>query len=65
MVEQVQVLVERWRHEYNTFRPHSALGYRPLAAKAIEPKAALGVILVLKPGEGQSKRLSPTIIVPC
>jgi transposase InsO family protein len=40
---EAQVLVERWRHEYNTFRPHSALGYRPPAPEAIEPKAAMGV----------------------
>jgi hypothetical protein len=49
-------LVERWRHEYNTFRPHTALGYRLPAPEAIEPKTAPGVRseLVLKPGEGQS-----------
>jgi hypothetical protein len=28
---EAQVLIERWRHEYNTLRPHSALGYRPPA----------------------------------
>jgi transposase InsO family protein len=28
---EAQVLIERWRHEYNTFRPHSSLGYRPPA----------------------------------
>jgi hypothetical protein len=31
---EAQVLVERWRHEYNTFRPHSSLGYRPPAPEA-------------------------------
>jgi transposase InsO family protein len=36
-------LVERWRHEYNTFRPHSALGYRPPAHDAIEARTTLGV----------------------
>ncbi len=40
---EAQVWVERWRQEYNTFRPHSALGYRPPAPEAIEPKTALGV----------------------
>jgi transposase InsO family protein len=40
---EAQVLVECWRHEYNTFRPHSALGYRPPAPEAIEPNIALGV----------------------
>ncbi len=24
---EAKVLIERWRKEYNTFRPHSALGY--------------------------------------
>jgi len=33
-VWEAQVLVERWRHEYNTVRPHSALGYRPPAPEA-------------------------------
>lgn len=26
---EAKVLVERWRMQYNTVRPHSALGYRP------------------------------------
>lgn len=32
---EAQVLVERWRYQYNTKRPHSALGYRPPAPEAI------------------------------
>ena len=36
-LEEVKVLVERWRHEYNRVRPHSALGYRPPAPETIEP----------------------------
>jgi putative transposase len=31
------VLIERWRLEYNTVRPHSSLGYRPPAPKTIQP----------------------------
>ena len=27
-LKEAQVLIERWRHHYNTVRPHSALGYR-------------------------------------
>ncbi len=34
---EVQVLVERWRREYNTVRPHSALNYRPPAPEALQP----------------------------
>ena len=33
---EAQVLIERWRREYNTERPHSSLGYRPPAPEAIE-----------------------------
>jgi len=36
---EAQVLIERWRKEYNEFRPHSALGYRPPAPEAVTPKA--------------------------
>ena len=28
-LREAQILIERWRHHYNTVRPHSALGYRP------------------------------------
>jgi transposase InsO family protein len=30
-LHEAQVLVERWRRQYNTQRPHRALGYRPPA----------------------------------
>ena len=28
---EARILIEQWRHEYNTIRPHSSLGYRPPA----------------------------------
>ena len=31
------MLIERWRHHYNTIRPHSSLGYRPPAPETILP----------------------------
>ena len=40
---EAKVLVEDWRREYNTIRPHSALGYRPPAPEAIEPKIAFAL----------------------
>ena len=36
-LKEAQVLVEQWRREYNTVRPHSALGYRPPAPEAVRP----------------------------
>ena len=44
-LREAKVLIERWRVEYKTTRPHSALGYRPPA-----PEAVLRV--VQKPGAG-------------
>jgi len=32
---EAKILAERWRREYNTFRPHSSLGYKPLVPEAI------------------------------
>ena len=33
---EAQVLIERWRIDYNTIRPHSSLGYRPPAPEAVQ-----------------------------
>ena len=41
-LKEAQILTERWRVEYNTERPHSALGYRPPAPQAIIPKPGHG-----------------------
>ena len=30
-LKEAQIVIEQWRHHYNTQRPHSALGYRPPA----------------------------------
>ncbi len=35
---EAKVLIERWKVDYNTNRPHSSLGYRPPAPEAIEPR---------------------------
>ncbi len=33
-LKEAQIVIEKWRVEYNTRRPHSALGYRPPAPAA-------------------------------
>ena len=33
-LREAQIIIEQWRKEYNTFRPHSSLGYRPPAPEA-------------------------------
>ena len=36
-LREAKILIERWRREYNGFRPHSSLGYRPPAPEAVIP----------------------------
>ena len=38
---EAKILIERWRREYNCFRPHSSLGYCPPAPEAIETMVRL------------------------
>ena len=35
------MLIEQWRREYNTVRPHSSLAYRPPAPETIRPNPKL------------------------
>lgn len=34
-LKEAQILIERWRMEYNTIRPHSSLGYKPPAPETL------------------------------
>jgi transposase InsO family protein len=34
-LQEAKILIERWRREYNEFRPHSSLGYRPPAPETM------------------------------
>jgi putative transposase len=45
---EAKVLIERWRREYNTIRPHSSLGYRPPAPEAIQLWSAASATLQLQ-----------------
>jgi putative transposase len=38
-LKEAQVLIEQWRQQYNTIRPHSALNYRPPAPEAVHSRA--------------------------
>ena len=39
-LREAQIVIETWRVEYNTRRPHSALGYKPPAPVAFAPQRA-------------------------
>jgi len=48
-LKEAQILTERWRVEYNTERPHSALGYRPPApGAACTPACTLNPVSQLR-----------------
>ena len=34
-LQEARILIEAWRHQYNTIRPHSSLGYRPPAPEVL------------------------------
>ena len=36
-LKEAKIVIENWRREYNTIRPHSSLNYRPPAPEAILP----------------------------
>jgi putative transposase len=40
-LREAKILIEQWRWEYNTQRPHSSLGYRSPAEVAAEARAAM------------------------
>ena len=43
-LQEAKILIEAWRRQYNTVRPHSSLGYRPPAPEVLmwpAPPAAL------------------------
>jgi putative transposase len=48
-LKEAQVLIESWRREYNEYRPHSSLGYRPPAPRATVP--VLPIFAPLLPAE--------------
>ena len=42
---EAKILIERWRREYNTVRPHSALDYRPPAPETVSLVPLSGVMM--------------------
>lgn len=47
-LKEAKVLIERWRHHYNTVSPHSSLGYKPPAPETILPRPAVQAYATLQ-----------------
>lgn len=48
-LREAQVVIENWRREFNTIRPHSSLGYRPPAPETIQPADPACAVWMLQP----------------
>ena len=60
-LQEAKVLIEQWRREYNTVRPHSSLGYLPPAPEAIRPDPKLlNLPLLLGPRPRQNEAVGLT-----
>ena len=46
-LKEAQVLIEMWRKEYNTIRPHSSLGYKPPVPEAVILQSAHAQLVTL------------------
>ena len=46
---EAKIVIEHWRRQYNTIRPHSSLRYRPPAPEAIRPADLASAIWGLQP----------------
>ena len=56
---EAEILIEQWRVHYNTVRPHSSLGYRPLAPEVIMLSTPM------LPGRpGPTRSLPPSATMP-
>lgn len=50
-LKEAQVLIEQWRHHYNTVRPHSSLSYKPPAPETTLPPASVLAYAPLQPAQ--------------
>ena len=64
-LREAKFLIEGWRCHYNTFRPHSSLGYRPpapvtaLPAAFMPPYTVEAALRPLKPDADFNNRVGP------
>jgi putative transposase len=58
-LKEAQVLIEGWRREYNTIRPHSSLGYKPPAPETIQASSCTPFIPPLNSASLQEECTRP------
>ena len=48
-LREAQIIIENWRREFNTIRPHSSLGYRPPTPETLQPADPACAVWKLQP----------------
>ena len=58
-LKEAQIVVESWRHHYNTVRPHASLGYRPPAPEVFVPALSAWPAAPRRPAPPATLALQP------
>lgn len=65
-LREARILIEQWRWEYNTQRPHSSLGYRSPAEVGAEARAVMksesSIVEIVDPGASGEADLERTVV---
>jgi putative transposase len=48
-LREAQIVIESWRHHYNTIRPHASIGYKPPAPEVFVPAFAACLAALRRP----------------
>ena len=60
-LREAQIIIESWRHHYNTVRPHASLGYRPPAPEVFVPALSAWPAALRRPAPPATLALPPAL----
>jgi putative transposase len=60
-LREAQVVIESWRHHFNTVRPHGSLGYKPPAPEVFVPAMSARAALQPRPATPPALASRPTM----
>jgi transposase InsO family protein len=60
-LREAQIIIESWRHHYNTVRPHASLGYKPPAPEVFVPALSAWPAALRRPAPPATLALPPAL----
>ena len=60
-LREAQIIIESWRHHYNTVRPHASLGYKPPAPEVFVPAFSAWPAALRRPAPPATLALPPAL----